>query len=96
MTFRLSSAWLMSLLATVFLHENCFGGWKLFWLVCKEGSPEHEASCPATSHIRSVENNKLILSGLMTNILNKSEDYGFLEFFSLGSLGMLPSTGKHC
>ncbi|CAK9000985.1 unnamed protein product [Durusdinium trenchii] len=43
MTFRLSSAWFMSLLATAFLHENCFAGWKLFWVVCQESSAEHEA-----------------------------------------------------
>lgn len=41
MTFRLFAAWLLSLLTTVFLHENCFGGWKWFWIVCKEDSPEH-------------------------------------------------------
>ncbi|CAL1137612.1 unnamed protein product [Cladocopium goreaui] len=43
MTFRLFAAWLLSLLTTVFLHENCFGGWKWFWIVCKEDSPEHHA-----------------------------------------------------
>lgn len=43
MAFRLFSAWLLSVLTTVVLHENCLGGWKLFWLVCKEGSVEHES-----------------------------------------------------
>ncbi|CAK9015030.1 unnamed protein product [Durusdinium trenchii] len=43
MTFRLFSAWLLSLLTTVFLHENCLGGWKLFWIVCREEAPEHQS-----------------------------------------------------
>ena len=40
MTLRLFSAWFLSLLTTTFLHENCFGGWKLFWAVCQENAPE--------------------------------------------------------
>lgn len=43
MLFRLFSAWLLSLVTTVFLHENCFGGWKLFWIVCQKHRPEHES-----------------------------------------------------
>eukprot|EP00435_Cladocopium_sp_Y103_P015899 s135_g3.t3 len=42
MTFRLASAWLLSLLTTIFLHENCLGVWKYFWMVCKEHAPEHQ------------------------------------------------------
>lgn len=34
MAFRLGTAWLLPLLITVSLHENCMGGWKLFWTVC--------------------------------------------------------------
>ncbi|CAK9068716.1 unnamed protein product [Durusdinium trenchii] len=42
MAFRLGTAWLLPLLITVSLHENCMGGWKLFWTVCQEDSPEHQ------------------------------------------------------
>ena len=41
MTFRLFSAWLVALLTTVILDENCYGGWKLAWKVCEEGSDEN-------------------------------------------------------
>ena len=41
MTFRLFSAWLVALITTATLDENCFGGWKVAWKVCQEGSEEH-------------------------------------------------------
>ena len=40
MMFRLFSAWLLAVLTTVVLDENCHGGWKLAWNVCREGSNE--------------------------------------------------------
>ena len=43
MTFRLFSAWLLSLLTTIFLNENCLGGWKVFWIVCDERHPQHQS-----------------------------------------------------
>ncbi|CAK9010966.1 unnamed protein product [Durusdinium trenchii] len=36
MTFRLFSAWLLPLLVTVFLDENCLSGWKISWSVCQD------------------------------------------------------------
>ena len=42
MILRLCSAWLLSLLTTLILHENCLAGWKFFWSVCDAGSPRHE------------------------------------------------------
>eukprot|EP00435_Cladocopium_sp_Y103_P057732 s406_g20.t1 len=41
MTFRLFSAWLVALITTAVLDENCLGGWKVAWKVCQEGSEEH-------------------------------------------------------
>ncbi|CAJ1373945.1 unnamed protein product [Effrenium voratum] len=41
MSLRLCSAWLLPLLTTVLLHENCIGGWKWFWHVCDESHPDH-------------------------------------------------------
>jgi hypothetical protein len=34
MSLRLCSAWLVTMVITVFLHENCYGGWKTYWKVC--------------------------------------------------------------
>ncbi|CAE7747742.1 unnamed protein product [Symbiodinium sp. CCMP2456] len=42
MILRLCSAWLLSLLTTLILHENCLAGWKFFWSVCDARSPRHE------------------------------------------------------
>ncbi|CAE7900934.1 XIAO [Symbiodinium microadriaticum] len=42
MTFRLFSAWLLAALTTLAFNENCYGGWKLAWKVCQEGSEEHD------------------------------------------------------
>ena len=42
MTFRLFSAWLLALLTTVVLDENCLSGWKWTWTVCQVGSPNHQ------------------------------------------------------
>lgn len=41
MTFRLFSAWLLPLITTVILDENCISGWKWTWTVCQAGSSEH-------------------------------------------------------
>ncbi|CAJ1373944.1 unnamed protein product [Effrenium voratum] len=41
MSLRLCSAWLLSLLTTMVLHENCIGGWKWFWHVCDKSHPDH-------------------------------------------------------
>ena len=41
MTFRLFSAWLLAMITTAALDENCLGGWKISWKVCQEGSEEH-------------------------------------------------------
>ena len=40
MTFRLFSSWLLALLTTVVLDENCLSGWKMAWSVCQEASSE--------------------------------------------------------
>ncbi|CAK9108051.1 Uncharacterized protein SCF082_LOCUS50266 [Durusdinium trenchii] len=42
MTFRLFSAWLLPVLITVILDENCLSGWKWTWTVCQEGSAENQ------------------------------------------------------
>ncbi|CAK9090648.1 Uncharacterized protein SCF082_LOCUS42748, partial [Durusdinium trenchii] len=42
MTFRLFAAWLLALLTTVVLDENCLSGWKWTWTVCQAGSPNHQ------------------------------------------------------
>ncbi|CAK9014826.1 Probable leucine-rich repeat receptor-like protein kinase At2g33170 [Durusdinium trenchii] len=42
MTFRLFAAWLLPLLITVVLDENCLSVWKMTWSVCQPGSPEHK------------------------------------------------------
>ena len=41
MMFRLFSAWLLALLTTLLLDENCLGGWKRAWKVCQEEAKEH-------------------------------------------------------
>ena len=50
MTFRLFSAWLLALLTTMLLDENCLAGWKMDWSVCHEA--EHDIF---TWHIFSEE-----------------------------------------
>ncbi|CAE7724341.1 FLS2, partial [Symbiodinium microadriaticum] len=42
MSMKLCSAWLLSLLATLLLHENCLGAWKWYWRVCDRATPEHQ------------------------------------------------------
>ena len=42
MTFRMFSAWLLALVTTTALDESCFGGWKLAWKVCQQGSEEYK------------------------------------------------------
>ena len=41
MSLRLCSAWLIPLLVTVVLDENCASGWKWTWIVCEAKSTEH-------------------------------------------------------
>eukprot|EP00913_Durusdinium_trenchii_P032220 g30169.t1 len=41
MTFRLFAAWLLPLLITVILDENCISGWKWTWTVCQAESAQH-------------------------------------------------------
>ena len=36
------SAWLLPLLVTIFVDDNCLSGWKWTWTVCKAASPEHK------------------------------------------------------
>ncbi|CAK9010831.1 Uncharacterized protein SCF082_LOCUS10839, partial [Durusdinium trenchii] len=40
MTFRLFAAWLLPLLITVVLDENCISGWKWTWTICQTGSTQ--------------------------------------------------------
>ena len=43
MRMKLCSDWLLPLLVTVLLHENCVGAWKpLFWQVCDKSSEKHD------------------------------------------------------
>eukprot|EP00439_Symbiodinium_sp_Y106_P033080 s1516_g3.t4 len=42
MSMKLCSTWLLSLLATLLLHENCLGAWKWYWQVCDRAAPEHQ------------------------------------------------------
>ena len=37
MALQLCSQWMLPMVATVLLHENCVGGWKIFWGVCPLG-----------------------------------------------------------
>ena len=42
MVLRLCSAWLLSMLTTLILHENCLAGWKSFWSVCRADDERHD------------------------------------------------------
>ena len=40
MAARMGTMWVVAAGTTILLHENCYGGWRWFWLVCTPGSPE--------------------------------------------------------
>ncbi|CAJ1400762.1 unnamed protein product [Effrenium voratum] len=42
MALRLCTFWLLSVLTTVWLHENCMGGWKRYWRVCDARNDAHD------------------------------------------------------